>query len=69
VLGGTYKIMDFLGQGGMGFVYRVEHLLLAKELALKVLRTDQVSEVIWRRFQTEAQAIAKTRPRQHSQNL
>ncbi len=59
VLGGTYKIMDFLGQGGMGFVYRVEHLLLAKELALKVLRTDQVSEVIWRRFQTEAQAIAR----------
>jgi len=59
VLGGTYKIIDFLGQGGMGFVYRVEHLLLAKELALKVLRADQVSEVIWRRFQTEAQAIAR----------
>lgn len=59
VLGGTYKIIDFLGQGGMGFVYRVEHLLLAKELALKVLRSDQVSEVIWRRFQTEAQAIAR----------
>ncbi len=59
VLGGTYKIIDFLGQGGMGFVYRVEHQLLAKELALKVLRSDQVSEVIWRRFQTEAQAIAR----------
>lgn len=59
VLGGTYKIIDFLGQGGMGFVYRVEHLLLAKELALKVLRADQVSEIIWRRFQTEAQAIAR----------
>lgn len=59
VLGGTYKIVDVLGQGGMGFVYRVEHLLLDKELALKVLRTDQVSDVIWRRFQTEAQAIAR----------
>lgn len=59
VLGGTYKIIDFLGQGGMGFVYRVEHLLMAKELALKVLRTEQISETIWRRFQTEAQAIAR----------
>ncbi len=59
VLGGTYKIIDFLGQGGMGFVYRVEHLLMAKELALKVLRTEQISAVIWRRFQTEAQAIAR----------
>ncbi len=59
LLGGTYKIIDFLGQGGMGYVYRVEHQLLAKELALKVLRADQISEIIWRRFQTEAQAIAR----------
>ncbi len=59
VLDGTYKIIDFLGQGGMGFVYRVEHLLMAKELALKVLRTENLSETIWRRFQTEAQAIAR----------
>ncbi len=59
VLGGTYKIIDFLGQGGMGFVYRVEHLLMAKELALKVLRTEHITEIIWRRFQTEAQAIAR----------
>lgn len=43
----------------MGYVYRVEHQLLAKELALKVLRADQISEIIWRRFQTEAQAIAR----------
>lgn len=43
----------------MGFVYRVEHMIMAKELALKVLRADQVSDNAWQRFQTEAKAIAR----------
>jgi hypothetical protein len=55
---GSYRIINFLGQGGMGFVYRVEHTIMQKELALKVLRqSGPVNE--WRRFQTEAQAIAR----------
>ncbi len=59
IINGSYKVEAFLGQGGMGFVYRVEHLAMSRQLALKVLRSDQVTETAWRRFQTEAQAIAR----------
>ncbi|MBP9094477.1 protein kinase [bacterium] len=58
-IGGTYRVLDFIGQGGMGFVYKVEHLMMAKVLALKILRSEQVSEEVWKRFRIEAQAIAR----------
>ncbi|MFA7339730.1 MAG: protein kinase [Candidatus Obscuribacterales bacterium] len=58
-IGGTYRVLDFIGQGGMGFVYKVEHLMMVKVLALKVLRSEQVSEDVWKRFRIEAQAIAR----------
>lgn len=43
----------------MGFVYRARHNILGREYALKTLGGDQVSDTSWRRFQIEAQAIAK----------
>ncbi|CAN5612465.1 hypothetical protein BH11CYA1_BH11CYA1_38840 [soil metagenome] len=58
-IGGTYRVLDFIGQGGMGFVYKVEHMMMAKVLALKLLRSEQVSEDVWKRFRIEAQAIAR----------
>jgi hypothetical protein len=39
---GNYKILDRLGEGGMGTVYRVEHKALDRPYALKVLRTRVV---------------------------
>ena len=36
-LGMRYQIVSLLGRGGMGHVYRARHLLLHKEVALKVL--------------------------------
>ncbi len=59
VVGGTYEVVDYLGRGAMGFVYRARHVILGKEYALKTLGADQVSGNSWRRFQNEAQAIAK----------
>ncbi len=59
IINGSYQIEAYLGQGGMGFVYRVEHLAMHRQLALKVLRSDQVTATAWRRFQNEAQAIAR----------
>ena len=58
-MGGSYEIVDYLGRGAMGFVYRARHNILGREYALKTLGADQVSETSWRRFQIEAQAIAK----------
>jgi len=59
VVGGAYEILSFIGAGGMGNVYRVRHTIMQTEYALKTLSSDKVTEVAWRRFQVEAQAIAR----------
>ncbi len=59
IFGATYKIIDFIGEGGMGLVYKVEHLLMAKLLALKILKAENLTEAVWKRFRTEGQAIAR----------
>jgi len=60
VLADRYRVLGPLGSGGMGKVYRVEHLTLHKEMACKLLhpelsRLDEVS----RRFEREAEAAAR----------
>ncbi|MBS1990441.1 MAG: serine/threonine protein kinase [Cyanobacteria bacterium SZAS LIN-3] len=59
VIGGTYRIVKRIGQGGMGEVYLAEHDGLKKNFALKVIPADQVTEIGWLRFQTEAKSVAK----------
>jgi len=51
-----FQIIDLLGQGGMGSVYRVEHLLMGRQFALKCLNKFQQADGSWRRFQNEAKA-------------
>src|SRR5690242_1672470 len=51
-----FRIIDLLGQGGMGSVYRVEHLLMERQFALKCLNKFQSADGAWRRFQNEAKA-------------
>lgn len=57
---GPYSIIRQLGRGGMGEVYEVEHRVLRKRYALKLLREDfsKQSESI-RRFELEAEVMAK----------
>jgi serine/threonine protein kinase len=55
----TWEVLEPLGRGGMGVVYRVYHRFLRKEMAMKTLRCDQVTAVSWRRFLLEAKAIAQ----------
>jgi len=62
---GSYRLLERLGQGGMGEVWRARHRLLARPAAIKLIRplagpsitgTEAAS-----RFEREAQAIASLR--------
>ncbi len=53
-----YKILACLAHGGMGQVYRAEHLALGKHVALKILG-DSTLEHSEERFAREARAIAR----------
>jgi eukaryotic-like serine/threonine-protein kinase len=54
-----YKIIALLGEGGMGAVYKAQHLFLNQEVALKTFRAPSLTDEPWVRFQREAQAIAR----------
>jgi eukaryotic-like serine/threonine-protein kinase len=60
VVAERYRIVDLLGRGGMGAVYRVEHVKLKKEMALKILRPE-ISKLddVAKRFEREAEAAAR----------
>jgi eukaryotic-like serine/threonine-protein kinase len=65
---GSYKLIERLGQGGMGEVWRAEHRLLARPAAIKLIRSSAGSDSgvgatadAVRRFELEARAIASLR--------
>ena len=60
VLGGRYRVVAPLGEGGMGSVYVAEHLQLGRRFALKVLRDEHAgSEAFRQRFEREAKMLSK----------
>jgi eukaryotic-like serine/threonine-protein kinase len=57
VLDNRYLILDIIGGGGMGVVYRARHQLMKRIVAIKMLHKNLVSTGdALRRFQLEAQA-------------
>jgi len=58
-LAGRYRITGLLGEGGMGRVYRAEHLRLGRVLAIKVLAVDRGVPRAEARFALEAEAMAR----------
>ena len=66
VLAERYRIHDQLGHGGMGAVYRAEHLALGNTVAVKVLRASHGAHAdMVRRFQREAVAASQNPPPGH----
>ena len=53
---GSYEVIALLGVGGMGQVYRARDPRLERDIALKVLQTDDAEHR--KRFAREARAIA-----------
>jgi serine/threonine-protein kinase len=60
LLAGRYRIESLLGSGGMGSVYRAEHVHMRKAVAIKVLHREMtyLPEVV-ARFEREAVAAAR----------
>lgn len=65
---GSYRLIERLGQGGMGEVWRAEHRMLARSAAIKLIRPDTssfgspgTSREVVRRFEREARATATLR--------
>ena len=57
---GRYQVIERIGRGAMGLVYRARDEAMGREVALKVLMTDLEDDPdIRTRFQREAEAAAR----------
>jgi len=57
---GNYKILEKIGEGGMGTVYRGIDVLLERQVAIKLLRPELIHDKsLIERFRTEALALAR----------
>jgi tetratricopeptide (TPR) repeat protein len=56
---GPYEIIDLIGRGGMGEVYRARDARLGRDVAIKILPSHlSVNSEALKRFQREARAVA-----------
>src|SRR5262245_50332644 len=57
---GPYVLLDLLGEGGMGQVYKARQTVMDRVVALKVIRADRVGDAeSVGRFRREIKAVAK----------
>jgi serine/threonine protein kinase len=57
---GAYLLLDLLGEGGMGRVYKAQHLRLGRLCAIKVIRRERLKHpAIEQRFRKEIEALGR----------
>ncbi len=62
LIGGRYRILKRLGEGGMGVVYLAEHEAIEKRVAIKVLKDQYAQrEDVVARFQQEAKSASRVK--------
>jgi CheY-like chemotaxis protein len=60
VLGDKYRLLEEIGVGGHGSVYRAEHLALGTTMAVKVMRPGTfASEEVFKRFENEGKVLGR----------
>ncbi len=57
---GQYRLKEKLGAGGMGEVYRAEHVMLKQDVAIKLIRPERAGDPgALRRFEREVKATSQ----------
>jgi serine/threonine protein kinase len=60
LLGDRFQILELIGQGGSGTIYRAEHVTLRRKVAIKVLHTElSRDDLAVERFRREATTVAE----------
>lgn len=57
---GSYRVLDRLGAGGMGVVFKAEHIEMRRKVAIKVMAmSSEIDSRLQRRFLTEIRVVAQ----------
>ncbi len=63
LLGGKYRLLEAIGEGGMGSVWRAQHVSLGRMVAIKFVRPEMNTAEVASRFLREARATAAVQHR------
>lgn len=58
---GRYELIEIIGSGGMGVVYRAHDSVLGRPVAVKMIRQELAGEEFVKRFEREAAILARLR--------
>ena len=56
---GQYRLLDKIGEGGMGAVYRAEHRLLKRQTAVKLISPERAGKQALERFEREVMQTSR----------